>query len=125
MSVFSFQDNNFSKYQPNLVCALILWRSALGLLMGKFCPFLTELSAHVTSIFYFHDNNLSKSKWIFTKFDMCIYIVEICFWIAHLQISSVLSARDMIMAGYYRFRLYFLLFFINFERKIHKMETIL
>ena len=26
-------------FLPNLVCALILWRSALGLLMGKFCLF--------------------------------------------------------------------------------------
>ena len=24
-------------FSPNLVCALILWRSDLGLLMGKFC----------------------------------------------------------------------------------------
>ena len=29
----------------NLVYALILWRSGLGLLMGKCCQFLTELSA--------------------------------------------------------------------------------
>ena len=45
-SVFSFPDNNFSKYQWiffNLVCALILWRSALGLLIGKLGQFLTEL----------------------------------------------------------------------------------
>ena len=27
------------------IYALILWRSALGLLMGKFCQFLTALSA--------------------------------------------------------------------------------
>ena len=71
------------------MCALILWKSALGLLIGKFCLFLTELSAWNTSIFYFQENNLCKSHWIFTKFNMCIYIVEICFWIAHLQISSI------------------------------------
>ena len=51
--------------------------------MGKFHPFLTELSAHNTSGFYFQDNNLSKLQWIFTNFDMYIYIVEICFGIAH------------------------------------------
>ena len=45
--VFSFQDNNLSKSQriftvnlngfsPNLTCALILWRSGLGLLLGTF-----------------------------------------------------------------------------------------
>ena len=61
--------------------------------MGKFRPLLTELSAHNTSVFYFLDNNLSKSQWIFTKFDMCIDIVEICSGIAHWQISS----SDMIM----------------------------
>ena len=43
-----------------LVCAFILWRSALGLLMGKFFLCLTELTAHNTSVFYFQDNNLSK-----------------------------------------------------------------
>ena len=35
---------NLSGYSPNLIYALILWRSALGLLIGKFCQFLTELS---------------------------------------------------------------------------------
>ena len=34
---------------------------------------------HNTSIFYFHDNNWSKSRWISTKFDMCIDIVEIAY----------------------------------------------
>ena len=74
-------------FSLKLVCALILWKSALRLLMGKFGLFLTELSACNTFVFYFQDNNLSK--WIFTKFDMCIYIVEICFGIAHWQISSI------------------------------------
>ena len=71
---------NINGFSPNLVCALILWRSALGFLMGKFGLFLT-------SVFYFQDNNLSKPQWIFTRFDRCIYIVEICF--AHWQISSI------------------------------------
>ena len=48
-----------------------------------------ELSARNTSIFYFQDNNLSKFQCIFIKFDMCIDIVEVCFGIAHWQISSV------------------------------------
>ena len=39
-------------FSPNLVCALIFWTSALGLLLGQFCPFLTELSASNTSVFY-------------------------------------------------------------------------
>ena len=47
---FSFPDDNLSKHRlsPNLVCALILWRSGLGLLMDKFCQIFTELSAHNT-----------------------------------------------------------------------------
>ena len=30
---------NVDWFSPNLVCALIVWRSAFGLLMGKFCQF--------------------------------------------------------------------------------------
>ena len=37
---------NLNGFSPNLICALILWRSALGMLIGKFCQFWTELSAH-------------------------------------------------------------------------------
>ena len=55
--------------------------------------FLTELSACYTAIFYFQDNNLSKSQWIFTKIDVCIGIVEICCGIAHWQISSIFDKR--------------------------------
>ena len=40
---FLFLDD-INGFSPNLVCALILWRSGLGLLMGKF----TELSARDT-----------------------------------------------------------------------------
>ena len=54
--------------------------------MIEFRLLLTELSACNTSVFYFQDSNLSKSQWIFTKFDVCIDIVEICFGIAHQQI---------------------------------------
>ena len=32
---------NISGFLPDLVCTLILWRSGLGLLIGKFCQFLT------------------------------------------------------------------------------------
>ena len=48
-----------------------------------------QLSACNTSVFYFQDNNLSKSQWIFTKLDIRINIVEICLGLAHGQISSV------------------------------------
>ena len=57
----SFPDDNLvniNGFSPNSVCALILWRSGLGLLMGKFRQFLTELSARDMPIFSFPDNNL-------------------------------------------------------------------
>ena len=71
--------------------------------MSKFHPFLTVICPQC-NVFYFQDSNLSKSQWIFTKFDVCIYIVEICFQIAHWQFC--LPARNMIMVGYYRFTFY-------------------
>ena len=46
--IFSFPDDNMSKFQGNLTKlgnALIWRKSGLGLLMGKFRQFLTELSA--------------------------------------------------------------------------------
>ena len=70
-------------FHQKLVCAMILWRSGLGLLMGKFCPFLTELSARDRSDFSFPGDNLSNCQWIFTKLGMCIDIVDIWFGIAN------------------------------------------
>ena len=90
-SVFRFQTIawvNINEFSPNLVCTLILWRSGLGLLMGKFCQNFTELPARDMPIFSFPDDNLSKHQWIFTKFGMCIDIVAIWFGIANEQISS-------------------------------------
>ena len=57
-SIFSFPDKtsvDLNGFSQNLVCALILWSSALGLLMGKFHQFMTELSAKDTSIFSSQD----------------------------------------------------------------------
>ena len=69
--------------------------------MVEFCLFLTELSACNTSIFYFQDNNLSKSQWIFTKFDMCIDIVEVCFGIDRRQISSIFDRGQGIIVSHF------------------------
>ena len=55
---------NVNGFSSNLVCALILWTSALGLLMVEFRLFLTELSAGNTSVFYFQDKNLSLSGFL-------------------------------------------------------------
>ena len=65
MSVFSFPDDNLSKYQwifakLSTVCALILWSCSLVLLMGKFRQFLTKLSALDIPVFSFLNNSLSK-----------------------------------------------------------------
>ena len=68
---------NNNRFSPNLVCALILWRSGLVLLMGKFRQIFTELSARDTPIFSFPNDNLSKHQWIFTKLGICIDILEI------------------------------------------------
>ena len=68
---------------PNLVCALILLRSGLGLLMGKFSQILTELSAHVMSVFSLYDDNFSVLN--ISRFQqnlVCALIVEIWFRIA-------------------------------------------
>ena len=69
LSIFLFPDIiwvNVSWFSSDLVCVLMLWRSALGLLTSKICQFFTELSSHhiivagyyrcmflVNSFFYF------------------------------------------------------------------------
>ena len=58
---------NVNGFSPNLVCALILCRSGLGLLMGKFHRFFTELPAWDMPLFSFSNYILSKYWWIFTK----------------------------------------------------------
>ena len=78
---------NIGGFSPNLVYALILWRSDLGLLIGKFCNFWL-LSAWTCPDYRFR-TIMSKYQWIFTKLAMCIDIVEICFGIAIRQILSI------------------------------------
>ena len=103
--VFSFWADNSSKckwiFTKFGVCIqLILWRSGLRLLMGKFCQFLTELSAQDTSIFSFPDNDWSKNHWIFTKLGFALIHV---LWRSGLglligkfrQFLAELSARDI------------------------------
>ena len=107
LSIFAFPDDNLrnvNRFSPNFVCALILWKSGLGLFMGKFCQFLTELSAHHTSIFFtelsshymsmfwFLDDNLNKNQWIFTKLGMCTDIMESCLGIGNGHILSIFDS---------------------------------
>ena len=93
MSIFSFLRIilvNINGFSPNLVHALILCVDiCFGIANGQISSILTELSACNTSAFHFQDNNFSKSQWIFTKFDICIDIVEICFGIVHWQILAI------------------------------------
>ena len=49
---------NINGFSANLVCALILRRSGLELLMGKFCQFLTDLFAGNMTIFSCLDRTL-------------------------------------------------------------------
>ena len=97
---------NVNGLSPNTVCALLLWRSGLGLLMGKFHQFLTELSAHNIYIFSLPVDNFSKYQWIFTKFGVCIDNVETWFRIPDGQISSILirpfEKRDILCYGVWR-----------------------
>ena len=85
------------------VCALILFRSGLGLVVGKLHQFLTDLSARDMSIFSFLDNNFIKCQWIFTRLGMCIDIVKIWFWIVNEQIWSILTE----LSAYYKSVFYF------------------
>ena len=54
--------------------------------MGKLCQFLTELSAHHTSVFSVLDDNLRVNISGFYQTWYCIVIVEIWFGIANGQI---------------------------------------
>ena len=66
--------------------------SGFGLLMDKFCQYLTELSSLHMSIFSFADNNLSQYKSISTKLGMCMDFVELCFGISYGQILSIFDS---------------------------------
>ena len=54
-------------FHQTWLCALILWRSGLKLLKGKFHQVLVELSTRDTPIFLFLDDNLSNCQGILTK----------------------------------------------------------
>ena len=62
MPVFSFPDDNLSKYQWIFakLGMFIDIVEILGLLMGKFRQFSTELSARDMPVISFPHNNLSK-----------------------------------------------------------------
>ena len=108
MSIFSFQDDNLSKYQWIFtkldICIDIVetWTgTANGQILSIFDRDLPETHSSL-----FPDENLSKCQWTFTKLGICIDIVEIRFGITDgqiLQFLTELFALNMIMAGYYHF----------------------
>ena len=65
-----------------------------GIINGQISSVVfTELSSHI-SIFSFPDDSLSRCQSIFSKFGMCIDIMEIWFGIASGQISSICPPQD-------------------------------
>ena len=92
-------------YWISSVYALILWRSCLGLLLGKFRQFLMELTAQDMPIFSFPDYNLSTYQGIFTKLAVCIDIKEIWFGIANGHISSNFYSYLPETRPYFHFRM--------------------
>ena len=55
---------NLNGFSPNLICAVILWRSALGLLISKFYQFLTVIWPR-------HDNDWILLFHILLNFCIC------------------------------------------------------
>ena len=75
--IFSFPDDNFSKYQrifTKLGMCIGIVEICFAIANGLISSVLTELYARNT-VFYFKDNNLGKYRCIFSKFDMCIDIM--------------------------------------------------
>ena len=97
-----FLDDNLSipisGFSPNLVFALILWRSGLGLLMGKFRQILMVICRR-HALFSFPDDNLSKFQGILSKLGTCIDVKVICLGLLmgkFCQRLTELSAHNMI-----------------------------
>ena len=80
---FSCTDDNLNKHQwifiksRNLVCALILWRSGLGLLMEKFRQVFTELSACNTTMTRYYSLTFLFIYFYFFYFFCRFYSVSI------------------------------------------------
>ena len=112
---------NVNGFSPNLVCALILWRSGLGLLMGKFHQFWMGLSAldmSIPSLFLFLDDNLTKCQWIFTKMGVYIHIVENCIlhhWGVQLILAYSWARPAILVVGKGRGGMFLFLLFLHFH----------
>ena len=98
---------NINGFSPNLIHALILWRSGLWLLIGNFWQSylpMNSLYFHLRTIIWVNLNEFSPN-----------IICALILWRSGLrlirgkfhQFLIELSACDMIMAGYYRFTFFF------------------
>ena len=110
-----------------------MWESQVLLMDGQvvflrvlqFSPTFDELSAHILERAVKPKSKKKKSQWIFTNFDVCIDIVEICFGIAHRQIPSIFDCYlpMTIRAGYYCFRFYGLDIFLGSIFKLCSIQN--
>ena len=110
-SVFCFQmitSVNISGLWPNFVCALILWRSGLGFLMGKFCQIFDRI---IWPLYYFHFRRIWRITWVNFNGLSQNLVWALILWRSGLglqmgtfhQLLKELSAHHTIMAGYYHF----------------------
>ena len=96
---------NINGFSPNLVCALIIWWSALGLLMGKFHQFLTALSApDPRSLFSFLNNNFSKFQWIFAKLVCALILWTSALGVLMVEFRPFLTELSALIHPYFTFR---------------------
>ena len=71
-----------------------------------------------TAILSFPDDNFSKYHWYFTKLCVCIGIVEIWFWIAYGQISSIFDSCLPMTHPYFHF---WMITLVNINRFFTKL----
>ena len=87
-SIFSFPNDNFSKYQ-GIFTKLAVFIDIVEICFGIAGRQISSIFDSYLSVFSFLDDNFTKYQWIFTKLGMCIDIVDICFGIANGRISSI------------------------------------
>ena len=73
-------------FSVNIVYHVLYPAGVLWFHVGRPCVCLSVCQSSVHILF--PDDNLSKHQWIFTKFGMCIDVVEIWFGTTNGQISS-------------------------------------
>ena len=78
MFIFTFSNNNLSKYQwifAKLAIVIDIVEIWLGITIGQILSIFDRVICPPTHGILFQDNNLSKSERSFTKLNMCIQIL--------------------------------------------------